>query len=597
MGMMIQNHDTLKQRSMELKKENMRLRKELNQTKRLLENNGWERTLHEQNLKNDIQILETKLCHNQSRLKDKLLEIEELKKILSSTEMKVEEMRNKYDATAHINGKYEAEVSSLKLYNQTLSANIQEHKDEIKALRQTMDAWYDKHGLNAVNNIYEKFGNSSKSELVNTLKMQNSELRKKIESSQENILSLKEQISILKQENHSLSDRYESTTEKYASRDSQIEQLRETLSVTQHRESNLMKELTECKMENQKFKVEAEQFQSKVIETRQYNEKLEQQIAFFQLSMSKDNQNKFEQFAKLTNKLEIASKNAAQFKVTNHKMHEQIEFLKNKYGDLHNDLVQKENEMAALQQKCANKKNDTMLMNKYKVLKVEYAKIEEKYNVIAKKYEILKKHWDGMNKDRSKAIEMLKSEEQRVSESEKKLNELKVAIAELNSERTKLEKDKHSNQHKLEKLSAELQNKQIELQNVDEEKLKWKARTDRLAQAQQKVSNAVIMNEVKVQEEIQLLKAQNDDFRQKQEQNMYEFEDLQNKNTQLIEELNEWKLKYDEINEKYEFESGQHDNTLKKLNDIRSVMGGETNLEQLLQIKQQNIQELQSKIT
>merc|ERR1712228_244808 len=49
--MMIQNHDTLKQRSMELKKENMRLRKELNQTKRLLENNGWERTLHEQNLK------------------------------------------------------------------------------------------------------------------------------------------------------------------------------------------------------------------------------------------------------------------------------------------------------------------------------------------------------------------------------------------------------------------------------------------------------------------------------------------------------------------------------------------------------------------
>merc|ERR1712228_942969 len=394
MGMMIQNHDTLKQRSMELKKENMRLRKELNQTKRLLENNGWERTLHEQNLKNDIQILETKLCHNQSRLKDKLLEIEELKKILSSTEMKVEEMRNKYDATAHINGKYEAEVSSLKLYNQTLSANIQEHKDEIKALRQTMDAWYDKHGLNAVNNIYEKFGNSSKSELVNTLKMQNSELRKKIESSQENILSLKEQISILKQENHSLSDRYESTTEKYASRDSQIEQLRETLSVTQHRESKLMKELTECKMENQKFKVEAEQFQSKVIETRQYNEKLEQQIAFFQLSMSKENQ-----------------------------------------------------------------KNDTMLMNKYKVLKVEYAKIEEKYNVIAKKYEILKKHWDGMNKDRSKAIEMLKSEEQRVSESEKKLNELKVAIAELNSERTKLEKDKHSNQHKLEKLSAELQNK------------------------------------------------------------------------------------------------------------------------------------------
>ena len=33
-------------------------------------------------------------------------------------------------------------------------------------------------------------------------------------------------------------------------------------------------------------------------------------------------------------------------------------------------------------------------------------------------------------------------------------------------------------------------------------------------------------------------------------------------------------IKYDEMNDKYEFESGQHDNTLKKLNDIRAIWDG-----------------------
>merc|ERR1712154_91305 len=121
----------------------------------------------------------------------------------------------------------------------------------------------------------------------------------------------------------------------------------------------LMEKLTQQKMENQRFKVEAEQFESKCIETKQRNAKLEQQIAFFQMSQSQDNAQKFEQFAKLTTKLEIASKNAEQFKVTNMKMHEQIEFLKNKYGDLHNDFIKKEEEMVALQSKAA----DSVLIN------------------------------------------------------------------------------------------------------------------------------------------------------------------------------------------------------------------------------------------
>merc|ERR1712039_811851 len=116
--------------------------------------------------------------------------------------------------------------------------------------------------------------------------------------------------------------------------------------------------LTQQKMDNQRFKVEAEQF-----ETKQRNAKLEQQIAFFQMSQSQDNAQKFEQFAKLTTKLEIASKNAEQFKVTNMKMHEQIEFLKNKYEDLHNDLVAKENELALLHDENNKQKakNDDVL--------------------------------------------------------------------------------------------------------------------------------------------------------------------------------------------------------------------------------------------
>jgi len=142
----------------------------------------------------------------------------------------------------------------------------------------------------------------------------------------------------------------------------------------------------------------------------------------------------------------------------------------------------------------------------------------------------------------------------------------------------------------------ELKNKQIELENVDEEKLKWKARTDRLKQETQKVNDAVIMNEVKIQQEIQSLKLENSNLKQDVEQKLYQIQDIENKYNSINNQVNEWKRKYDEINEKYEFESGQHDNTLKKLNDIRAVWDGETNLQQLLQIKQQNIQELQSKI-
>merc|ERR1712130_1051472 len=96
---------------------------------------------------------------------------------------------------------------------------------------------------------------------------------------------------------------------------------------------------------------------------------------------------------------------------------------------------------------------------------------------------------------------------------------------------------------------------------------------------------------------MQLLKIENLNLKQEVDKNIYIVEDLENKNAKINEKLNEWKVKYDEINEKYEFESGQHDNTLKRLNDLRSVFDGETDLKQLLQAKQQNIQELQSKIT
>ena len=89
----------------------------------------WQETLAGQNLKNDIQIMETKLCHTESRLKDKLLEIEELRKLLASAELKLEQMRSKYEAAAQTNARVETETTNLRLYNDSPKANLVEHMD------------------------------------------------------------------------------------------------------------------------------------------------------------------------------------------------------------------------------------------------------------------------------------------------------------------------------------------------------------------------------------------------------------------------------------------------------------------------------------
>ena len=81
-------------------------------------------------------------------------------------------------------------------------------------------------------------------------------------------------MSSLKQTNTALSDRYESVTKITESRDAQIEQLRNELSSTQNRETKLMKQLTETKINLQKFKVESQQFQSQIIDLKQHNDKL-----------------------------------------------------------------------------------------------------------------------------------------------------------------------------------------------------------------------------------------------------------------------------------------------------------------------------------
>merc|ERR1719334_1924385 len=99
------------------------------------------------------------------------------------------------------------------------------------------------------------------------------------------------------------------------SSDSQINQLKDTLAKTQDRESALTRKLTASKMRLSKFKVEAEQYQSQMMSTKKYNEKLLQQIQFLQNSMSRTHsdsqreQDRFQQFSLVTNQLEVASKN------------------------------------------------------------------------------------------------------------------------------------------------------------------------------------------------------------------------------------------------------------------------------------------------
>ncbi len=239
--------------------------------------------------------------------------------------------------------------------------------------------------------------------------------------------------------------------------------------------------------------------------------------------MNNNNNKQYEQFKELTNKLEIACKNSEQLKMTNTDMHSQIEYLKKAYEELHHELQIKEEQLNNMQQKQSKLydgiHNNNNISHKYKLLKQEYEKQKDKYNVISKKYEILKEHWESLNKDRSNAIEKLKTEAQKVSELEKE-NQMK-----------------------------------------DEEKLKWKERTDSLTQAH-------AMGEVQIQEEIQRLITENSNLKQEVEKQGYEIEDLQNKNNQITQQLNEWKLKYDEINEKYEFESAQHDNTFGMVKQI-----------------------------
>ena len=192
-----------------------------------------------------------------------------------------------------------------------------------------------------------------------------------------------------------------------------------------------------------------------------------------------------------------------------------------------------------------------MLQTKYNQLKEAYTKLEDDHNVIRTKYDTLKKHWGKLDHDRAAALEQLETEAKRVSESKRKLATLQLAIAELNRERSDIEQEKNKTtgnmkemHHKLGELKRELEHKQLELQSVDEEKLKWKARTDRLKQNQQQVSNALVMNEVKVQEEIQLMRLENSNLKQDLEQRMYEIEDVQSKHDELSEKLAEWKRKY-----------------------------------------------------
>ena len=44
-----------------------------------------------------------------------------------------------------INARSETQIANLRLNNDSLQANIQEHKDEIKSLRQRIDSLYDRH--------------------------------------------------------------------------------------------------------------------------------------------------------------------------------------------------------------------------------------------------------------------------------------------------------------------------------------------------------------------------------------------------------------------------------------------------------------------
>merc|ERR1712130_962947 len=287
--------------------------------------------------------------------------------------------------------------------NQTLKTNIAEHKEEIKLLR---------HGTTNTNNNYNHQQFAERSELTQTLK---NNLQCKINE----ILSLKEELSSLKQANNALSDRYDSNINKKETEHSQIEQLRETLSDTQRRESKLMKDLNEQRMEVQKFRMESEQYQSQIIDIKQQNNKLLQQLKYFKYNNStNDNFNNFEEYEAITNKLEIASKNAEQFKLTNVKMHDQINFLKKEYESLHDELTKKD-----------------LLINQLK----------ESKEIIGKKYEILKEHWGGMNEDRSKAIEQLKNEEM---QSKKKINELKNEIKKKQIELQKTQKMEMAQQQK-----------------------------------------------------------------------------------------------------------------------------------------------------
>merc|ERR1712130_329419 len=99
-------------------------------------------------------------------------------------------------------------------------------------------------GTTNTNNNYNQQQFAERSELTQTLK---NNLQCKINE----ILSLKEELSSLKQANNALSDRYDSNINKKETEHSQIEQLRETLSDTQRRESKLMKDLNEQRMEVQ----------------------------------------------------------------------------------------------------------------------------------------------------------------------------------------------------------------------------------------------------------------------------------------------------------------------------------------------------------
>ncbi len=58
------------------------------------------------------------------------------------------------------------------------------------------------------------------------------------------------------------------------------------------------------------------------------------------------------------------------------------------------------------------------------------------------------------------------------------------------------------------------------------------------------LTQAHAMGEVQIQEEIQHLRTDNSNLKQEVEKQTYEIEDLQNKNNQTKQQLNEWKLKF-----------------------------------------------------